>query len=62
MYDPSTDTWIGQGNMNVSRTDFSAVSLDNKIYAVGGKISTENGQQTTDTIEALQHLFMFRKI
>lgn len=36
-YDPATDTWIRKADMPTARYALSAVSINGKIYAIGGR-------------------------
>ena len=40
-YDPDTNTWSQVANMNIARQNHSLVSLQGKLYAIGGN-SGEN--------------------
>ena len=35
-YDPNTNTWSQMANMNIARASHSLVSLDGRLYAIGG--------------------------
>ena len=35
-YDPDTNTWSQMANMNIARRGHSLVSLDGRLYAIGG--------------------------
>ena len=36
-YDPATNTWTAKSDMLNVRSDFAAVTVDDKIYAIGGR-------------------------
>lgn len=39
VYDPVSGMWRLSGDMNHEREDFSAVVVDDKLYAIGGRDS-----------------------
>jgi N-acetylneuraminic acid mutarotase len=47
-YDPATDTWTSKAPMSTGRYAFGTVTLDGKIYAMGGVTSFP---QSTSTVE-----------
>ena len=54
-YDPDTNTWSQLPNMNISRTCHSLVSLQGRLYAVGGYDVDSVEVFDNDTWTLLQH-------
>ena len=52
-YDPDTNTWSQLPNMNIPRCGHGLVSLDGRIYAIGGKgdIIWRLGGYNVDSVE-----------
>lgn len=44
VYDPSTDEWTQAAPLPTPRSELTAVVLNGKIYAIGGKVIDENGE------------------
>jgi N-acetylneuraminic acid mutarotase len=40
-YDPSADSWTNKASMSQARFAFQAVTLNGKIYAIGGNVSSD---------------------
>ena len=47
-YDPLYDSWVQRASMPTKRTTLTAVSVDNKIYAIGGAASISGGAFSTN--------------
>jgi hypothetical protein len=51
-YDPATNKWTFERSMSSGRTGLEAVTVDNKIYTIGGQIHTpESGLVALDLNE-----------
>jgi N-acetylneuraminic acid mutarotase len=44
MYDPATDTWTTKANLPAAREVMAAVVLDGKIFVIGGKVQSDDGE------------------
>lgn len=45
-YDPKSDSWTEEQHMPTPRLGLDTVSLDGKIYAIGGKINQTKESST----------------
>lgn len=53
IYDPETDTWSQGANMPTARSWSSAITLDNKIFVIGG---TDNNKSLRSIVEVYDPL------
>jgi len=47
-YDPVSDSWTSKASMPTKRTTLTAVSANDRIYAIGGAASTSGGAYSTN--------------
>lgn len=53
MYDPRLRIWVSLHPMNYSRENFPAVTMDNKLYALGGSTVATSESSAVARIQAL---------
>src|SRR4029077_10805469 len=51
-YNPATGHWTVKSPMPTGRIAFAAVTVNGIIYAIGGEITANNGNQEIGTVEA----------
>ena len=47
VYDPATDSWSTAPPLQTARAGFAAISVDGKIYALGGEVLTGENHALT---------------